>query len=72
MDARAAANAFKTEVGDIVYFSSDSSEITPEGQQTLAAQVKWLQTYPEQTVMIEGHADERGTREYNKIGRAHV
>jgi peptidoglycan-associated lipoprotein len=65
MDPRTAANAFKTEVGDIVYFSSDSAEITPEGQQTLSAQVKWLQTNSEQTVTIEGHADERGTREYN-------
>ena len=65
MDARTAANAFKTEAGDIVYFSSDSSDLTPEGQQTLAAQVKWLQNTPDQTVTIEGHADERGTREYN-------
>jgi peptidoglycan-associated lipoprotein len=65
LDAKTAANAFKTEAGDIVYFSSDSSEIAPEGQQTLSAQVKWLQTYPEQTVTVEGHADERGTREYN-------
>jgi peptidoglycan-associated lipoprotein len=57
--------AFKAEAGDLVYFSSDSSDLTPEAQQTLASQARWLQQYPGQTVAIEGHADERGTREYN-------
>ncbi len=61
----AAANAFKAEAGDIVYFSSDSSDLTPEAELTLASQARWLQQYPGQTVAIEGHADERGTREYN-------
>jgi peptidoglycan-associated lipoprotein len=61
----AAANDFKKSVGDIVYFSSDSSDVTPEGQQTLAAQAHWLQGSPSQPVTVEGHADERGTREYN-------
>ena len=51
--------------GDVVYFSSDSTDLTPEAQQTLAAQAKWLNQYAKNTVMIEGHADERGTREYN-------
>lgn len=55
----------QTAVGDVVYFSSDSSDITPEGQQTLSAQAQWLQQFPQQTISIEGHADERGTREYN-------
>jgi peptidoglycan-associated lipoprotein len=61
----AAANDFKKNAGDIVYFSSDSSDVTPEGQQTLAAQARWLQGSPSQPVTVEGHADERGTREYN-------
>lgn len=56
---------FSVNVGDIVYFVSDSSDLTPEAQSTLRKQVQWLRQYPRFTVMIEGHADERGTREYN-------
>jgi peptidoglycan-associated lipoprotein len=52
-------------VGDIVYFSTDSVELSPEAQQTLANQARWLQQYAQYTITIEGHADERGTREYN-------
>lgn len=56
---------FAQNVGDIVYFSSDSSDLTPEAQQTLSNQARWLQQYSQYTVTVEGHADERGTREYN-------
>lgn len=56
---------FSVNVGDLVYFSSDSSDLTPEGEQTLQKQARWLQQYPQFTITIEGHADERGTREYN-------
>ncbi len=56
---------FSVNVGDLVYFSSDSSDLTPESQATLQKQVQWLRQYPQFTVTIEGHADERGTREYN-------
>src|SRR3990172_790533 len=56
---------FQVNAGDIVYFSSDSSDLTPEGQQTLTNQAQWLQQFASQTITIEGHADERGTREYN-------
>lgn len=56
---------FSQNVGDIVYFSSDQSDLTPEAQQTLSKQAQWLQQYPQYTITIEGHADERGTREYN-------
>jgi peptidoglycan-associated lipoprotein len=56
---------FQINAGDIVYFSSDSSDLTPEAQQTLTNQAQWLQQFASQTVTIEGHADERGTREYN-------
>ena len=60
-----ALKSFQTSVGDIVYFSSDSADITSDAQHTLAKQAQWLKNYPGQTVSIEGHADERGTREYN-------
>lgn len=56
---------FATNVGDIVYFSTDSTDLTPEAKQTLQKQSQWLRQYPQFTITIEGHADERGTREYN-------
>ena len=56
---------FAVNVGDIVYFSSDSTDLTPESQATLQKQSRWLAQYNQFTVTIEGHADERGTREYN-------
>ncbi len=56
---------FTVNVGDIVYFTTDSSDISAEANQTLQKQVQWLKQYPQFTVTIEGHADERGTREYN-------
>ena len=56
---------FKSGGNDTVYFSSDSTDLTPEAQQALATQARWLQQYQNHTVTIEGHADERGTREYN-------
>ena len=56
---------FVQNVGDIVYFSTDSTDLTPEAQQTLTGQARWLRQYPQYTITIEGHADERGTREYN-------
>jgi len=51
--------------GDRVFFAFDRSDITSESQQILARQADWLQRYPNVTVTIEGHCDERGTREYN-------
>ena len=56
---------FAQNVGDIVYFSTDAVDLTPEAQQTLAKQARWLNQYSQYTITIEGHADERGTREYN-------
>jgi peptidoglycan-associated lipoprotein len=56
---------FAVNVGDIVYFSTDSSELSPEAQQTLTNQARWLQQYKQYSITLEGHADERGTREYN-------
>jgi peptidoglycan-associated lipoprotein len=51
--------------GDRVFFAFDRSDITPEARETLARQADWLRRYPNVTVTIEGHCDERGTREYN-------
>ena len=52
-------------VGDRVFFGYDESEVSGEGKATLDRQVAWLKQYPNVSVTIEGHADERGTREYN-------
>ena len=51
--------------GDRVFFAYDRSELSAEGQETLRRQSEWLRRYPNVSVTIEGHADERGTREYN-------
>jgi len=51
--------------GDRVFFAYDRSDISPEAQQILQRQAEWLKRYPNVTVTIEGHCDERGTREYN-------
>lgn len=56
---------FAQNVGDIVYFTTASTDLSPEGRQTLQKQVQWLNKYTKFTITIEGHADERGTREYN-------
>jgi peptidoglycan-associated lipoprotein len=56
---------FITRAGDLVYFSTDSAELTVESQQTLATQARWLRQYAHYPITIEGHADERGTRDYN-------
>ena len=65
MAAQGSPEQFKATGNDTVYFSSDSTDLTPEAQQSLVAQARWLQQYQSHTVSIEGHADERGTREYN-------
>ena len=56
---------FISNVGDRVLFETDSTELTSLGQATLEKQARWLQQYPRYTFAMEGHADERGTREYN-------
>lgn len=63
--APGSAQEFQAGGNDLVYFSSDSSDLTPEARETLTNQLRWLQRYQQHTVTIEGHADERGTREYN-------
>jgi peptidoglycan-associated lipoprotein len=56
---------FVVNVGDRVFFESDSTELTGQSRGTLDKQAQWLQQYANYTFTIEGHADERGTREYN-------
>jgi len=50
---------------DRVFFDYDQSDLSPEGRITLEKQAQWLKRYPNVSVTIEGHTDERGTREYN-------
>jgi peptidoglycan-associated lipoprotein len=56
---------FVVNVGDRVFFESDSSELSQQALGTLERQAQWLRSYPQYAFLIEGHADERGTREYN-------
>ena len=56
---------FVVNVGDRVFFDSDSTELTMQSRATLDKQAQWLTTYNRYAFTIEGHADERGTREYN-------
>ena len=52
-------------VGDRVFFNYDSSDLDSDAQELLQDQVAWLKQYSEVSVIVEGHCDERGTREYN-------
>jgi len=56
---------FNSRVGDRVLFEVDQSTLTPEGRSILTAQAQWLLTNAGYAAIIEGHADEQGTREYN-------
>jgi len=59
------AQDFVVNVGDRVFFETDSTELTPQSRATLDKQAQWLNQYSRYAFTIEGHADERGTREYN-------
>lgn len=52
-------------VGDRVFFGYDQYDISSEARSTLDRQAQWLNQYPNTNITIEGHSDERGTREYN-------
>ena len=72
MDASLAGSAapgsqqdFVVNVGDRVFFETDSTELTPQSRGTLDKQAQWLNQYNRYSFTVEGHADERGTREYN-------
>ena len=59
------AQDFTVNVGDRIFFDTDSSSIRADASQTLDRQAQWLARYPNYQITVEGHADERGTREYN-------
>src|SRR5436190_19655484 len=59
------AQDFVVNVGDRVFFETDSTDLTTTATATLDKQAQWLGQYPRYAITIEGHADERGTREYN-------
>jgi peptidoglycan-associated lipoprotein len=56
---------FNQTVGDRVFFDTDQTDLSPTAQATLDKQAAWLNQYTRYAFTIEGHADERGTREYN-------
>ncbi len=56
---------FNQTIGDRVLFAVDTSTLTPEGRMVLQGQAQWLASHPTYAAIIEGHADEQGTREYN-------
>ncbi len=56
---------FNQTIGDRVLFAVDTSTLTPEGRMVLQGQAQWLASHPTYGAIIEGHADEQGTREYN-------
>jgi peptidoglycan-associated lipoprotein len=56
---------FVVNVGDRVFFDTDSSDLSGQARATLDKQAEWLSHYDRYAFTIEGHADERGTREYN-------
>ena len=63
--APGSAQDFVVNVGDRVFFETDSTELTPQARSTLDKQAQWLGRYNRYAFTLEGHADERGTREYN-------
>ena len=56
---------FVVNVGDRVFFDTDSTDLSQQARATLDKQAQWLQMYNRYAFTVEGHADERGTREYN-------
>lgn len=59
------AEDFVVNVGDRVLFGFDRFDLSPDARTTIENQVTWLKRYPGATITVEGHTDERGTREYN-------
>lgn len=56
---------FSVNVGDRIFFPTDQTSLPADAKDILRRQATWLKTYPQVRVLIQGHADERGTREYN-------
>jgi peptidoglycan-associated lipoprotein len=59
------AEHFQAQVGDRVFFGFDRFDLTPEARDVLERQSEWLKRFPDITITVAGHTDERGTREYN-------
>lgn len=59
------ADFLATVMSDRIFFDTDKFDIDYEDQRVLQSQVQWLARYPDVTIVIEGHCDERGTRDYN-------
>jgi peptidoglycan-associated lipoprotein len=59
------AEDFRVNVGDSVFFDVDQYSVRPDAQAVLQKQAAWLKQYPQVKLLVEGHCDERGTREYN-------
>jgi len=59
------AEDFQQNVGDRVFFATDKSDLDADARATLQKQAVWLRRYPSVSITVEGHCDERGTREYN-------
>jgi peptidoglycan-associated lipoprotein len=59
------AEDFRVNVGDTVHFAFDQYNVEDNDRQILSRQAAWLAKYPSVRVTVEGHCDERGTREYN-------
>jgi peptidoglycan-associated lipoprotein len=55
----------RVNVGDRIFYDFDRSDLKPEARAQIERWAAWLTRYPQRTVVIEGHCDERGTREYN-------
>lgn len=62
---QAATSELNQQVGAVILFKYDSSDISPEASEILRRQAAYMQKYPNLSFNIEGHCDERGTREYN-------
>jgi len=63
--ARESLEYFNTVVGNTVNFAFDKYDLDAAAQAKLKGQAEWLKQYPARTLTVEGHCDERGTREYN-------
>ncbi len=61
----ATIDSFEKNVIDTVYFNYDNSDIDSDGEAVISRQADWLKNHNEVTVVVEGHCDDRGTREYN-------
>jgi peptidoglycan-associated lipoprotein len=59
------AAEFIAEAGDRVFFGFDKHDLSPDAMSALDRQIAWLLAHPEKVIVIEGHCDERGSREYN-------